>query len=136
MTASLPDLLESTTYNTSDSEVWKKLPDMPCFSSSINHFQGHLITFTGMSLDVQPYKHNPMHRFHLYNPKNESWDCVETNFDGYVWGRSIHLTDNVIFVIGGTTNTAKFYPDKDDNFVTRCMTIKFTDRLSIYMHNT
>ena len=49
VTASLPELLriQSSNNNTSSSQVWSKLPDMPYSSESINHYQGHLITFTG-----------------------------------------------------------------------------------------
>ena len=132
VTASLPGLLESNSYNTSESEVWNKLPDMPCFSSSINHFQGHLITFTGLSLDFQPDKDKPVQSFHFYNQNSESWDCVQTISSeyAYIWGRSIHLRDNAIFVIGGTTNTAKLYPDKNDDLVTKCMMIEFTKTLA------
>ena len=48
VTASLPELLQSSNNNTSSSQVWSKLPDMPYSSFSINHYQGHLITFTGV----------------------------------------------------------------------------------------
>ena len=47
VTASLPELLQDSNNNTSSSQVWSKLPDMPYSSHSINHYQGHLITFTG-----------------------------------------------------------------------------------------
>ena len=46
-TAFIPELLKSNNKNTNKSQVWKKLPDMPYSSFSINHIQGHLITFTG-----------------------------------------------------------------------------------------
>ena len=44
VTASLPELIQSSNNNTSCSQVWSKLPDMPYSSFSINHYQGHLIT--------------------------------------------------------------------------------------------
>ena len=47
VTASLPELLQSSNNNTNSSQVWSKLPDMPYSACSINHYQGHLITFTG-----------------------------------------------------------------------------------------
>ena len=46
VTASLPELLQSSN-NTSSSQVWSKLPDMPFAAHSINHYQGYLITFAG-----------------------------------------------------------------------------------------
>ena len=49
VTASLPELLQSSNNNTSSSQVWSKLPDMRYLSDSINHYLGHLITFTGRS---------------------------------------------------------------------------------------
>ena len=47
VTASLPELLQSSNNNTNNSQLWSKLPNMPHSSASINLYQGHLITFTG-----------------------------------------------------------------------------------------
>ena len=47
LTAHLPELLQSSNMNTSSSQAWDKLPNMPYSSPSINCYQGHLITFSG-----------------------------------------------------------------------------------------
>ena len=47
VTASLPELLQSSNKNTSSSQVWHKLSDMPYSSFCINHYQGRLIKFGG-----------------------------------------------------------------------------------------
>ena len=60
VTASLPELLQSSNNNTSSGQVWSKLPDTPYSSHSINHYQGHLITFTGAHKVERPDEDNPV----------------------------------------------------------------------------
>ena len=40
VTASLPELLQSSNKNNNNNRVWYKLPDIPYSSLSINHYQG------------------------------------------------------------------------------------------------
>ena len=130
VTASLSELQKSGDKNTS---VWERLPDMPYSSFSINHYQGHLITFTGVSLGERPAQDKPMHQFHLYNPDTKSWDYVATASEGYIWGRSINIKEDVIFVVGGTTGT--IYRGEDDNLVNTCLMLSFTRRGRNVLHN-
>ena len=80
VTASLPEVLQSSNNNTSSSQVWSKLPDMPYSSHSINHYQGHLITFTGDHMIKQPDEDKPVWELvpliHIYTPDTKTWDCV------------------------------------------------------------
>ena len=80
VTASLPQLLQSSNNNTSSSQVWSKLPDMPYSSDCINHYQGHLITFTGDRMVERTDEDNPMFELvpliHIYNPDTKTWDTV------------------------------------------------------------
>ena len=76
VTASLPELLQSSNNNTSSSQVWSKLPDMPYSSYSINHYQGHLITFTTDCEVEQPDEDKPVFKLvpqiHIYNPDTKT----------------------------------------------------------------
>ena len=123
VTASLPELLQSSNNNTSSSQVWSKLPDMPYSSHSINHYQGHLITFTGGHLVELPDEDKPVWELvpliHIYNPDTKTWDCVGDIPHGYYLGRSIHKRDNKILFMGGLTGTHA--TDKDDNIMTTCL---------------
>ena len=110
--ASLPELLQSSNKNTSYSgQVWKKLPDMPYSSYSINHFQGHLITFTGGYKVEQPdegkaaWQSVPL--IYIYNPHTKTWDCVGETTHGYLLGRSVHIMKNKILFMGGLTGKHK-----------------------------
>ena len=88
VTASLPELLQSSNNNTSSSQVWSKLPDMPYSSHSINHYQGHLITFTGDHMIKKPDEDEPVWELvpliHIYNPDTKTWDCVGDIPHGYL----------------------------------------------------
>ena len=90
VTASLPELLQSSNKNTSSGQVWNKLPDMP-YPSHINHYQGHLITFGGIHCVEQPDMDKPVWQsvplIHIYNPYTRTWDCV---------GMNIHWVDQSI----------------------------------------
>ena len=131
VTASLSELQKS---GNNDASVWKRLPDMPYSSFSINHYQGHLITFTGVSLGEEAAAQDkPIHQFHLYNPDTKSWEYTATASEGYIWGRSVHIKDDVIFIVGGTTGT--IYRGKDDNLVKTCLTLSFTRRGRKILHN-
>ena len=123
VTASLPELLQSSNKKTSNDPVtvWCKLPDMPYSSSSINHYQGHLITFCGRCHIEQPgtgeaavYKSVPL--IHVYNLNTHAWDCVGEIPHGYLLGYSIHIAEDKILFIGGGT----FCADKDDYIITTC----------------
>ena len=108
VTASLPELLQSSNKNTSSGQVWNKLPDMPYSSFSINHYQGHLITFGGghkieqTSKDDLVFKSVPL--IHIYNPYTNTWDCVGEISYEYSLGISVHIRDNRILFIGGLTD--------------------------------
>lgn len=108
-TAFIPELLKSNNKITNKSQVWKKLPDTAYSSFSINHVQGHLITFTGDYKVKKPGKFNSVWEvvslIHLYNPSTFSWDCVGDVPCSYLMGRSIRIGENKIFFIGGVTGT-------------------------------
>ena len=122
VTASLPELLQSSNNNTSSSQVWSKLPDMPYTSCSINHYQGHLITFTGACRVEQPDEDKPVFKtiplIHIYNPYTKTWDCVGDTPHGYYLGMSVHISKNKILFIGGVTGTHN--PSVDDDLMTTC----------------
>ena len=127
VTASLPELLQSSNNNTSSSQVWSKLPDMPYSSFSINHYQGHLITFTGGHKIERPDEDKPVWELvpliHIYNPDTKTWDCVGDIPIGYLLGMSVHIREKILFIGGGTGthNTAK-----DDNIMTTCSMLTLT----------
>ena len=79
VTASLPELLQSSNKNTSSSQVWYKLPDMPYSSFSINHYQGRLITFSGGYWVEQPDTGKAVHMsaplIHIYNQRTHMGLC-------------------------------------------------------------
>ena len=120
VTASLPELLQSSNKNTSSGQVWNKLPDMPYSSFSINHYQGRLITFGGayrleQNEDKPAYKSVPL--IHLYNPHTNTWDCVGEIPYEYFLGRSVHIRDDKILFIGGLTGTCHHV---NDDIITTC----------------
>ena len=102
VTASLLQLLQSSNKNTSSGQVWYKLPDMPSSSLSINHYRGHLSTFTGYHHVEQPNTDKPLAKsvpfIHIYNPCTNTWDCVGEIPYEYSMGRSVHIRDNKIFL--------------------------------------
>ena len=122
VTASLPELLHSSNKNTSSDQVWYKLPDMPYSSLSINHYQGHLITFGEGYQVEQPdtgkavYVSVPL--IHIYNLNTNTWDCVGEIPHGYLLGCSVHIRRNKILFIGGLTGT--YHANKDDDLITTC----------------
>ena len=128
VTASLPELLQSSNNNTSSSQVWSKLPDMPYSSHSINHYQGHLITFTGDCEVELPDEDNPVFELvpliHIYNPDTKTWDCVGDIPHGYLLGKSVHIRENRILFIGGLTGTHD--AGKNDDIMTTCSTLTLT----------
>ena len=103
--SSIPELLQSSNKNTCVIQVWKKLPDMPYSSYSINHYQGRLITFSGGHKVEQPGEHEPVWQsvpmIHIYNPDTMTWDCVGEIPYRYLLGKSIHTKENNIFFVGG-----------------------------------
>ena len=128
VTASLPELLQSSNNNTSSSQVWSKLPDMPYSSHSINHYQGHLITFTAGHKVERPDEDKPVWELvpliHIYNPVTKTWDCVGDIPIGYLLGISVHIRENKILFIGGVTGTHD--ANKDDDIMTTCSILTLT----------
>ena len=128
VTASLPELLQSSNNNTRSSQVWSKLPDMPYSSISINHYQGHLITFTGGHKVERPDEDKPVWELvpliHIYNPDTKTWDCVGDIPIGYYFGMSVHIREKKILFIGGLTGTHN--PNKDDDIMTTCSILTLT----------
>jgi len=124
VTASLPKLLQSSNRDTSNSQVWNKLPDMPYSSFSINHYQGHLITFSGGLKVEQSDKDEPVWEsvplIHIYNPYTMSWDCVGDIPHGYLLGRSVHVKENKLFFMGGLTGQYNLRKD-DNDMVKTCL---------------
>jgi len=124
--ASLDKLLQSGNA-CSSGQVWKKLPDMPYASFAINHFEGHLITFTGDQLVERPDEDNPIFKLipfiHLFNSDTSSWNYVGDVPLGYYIGRSIHITENKIFFVGGLTGTHD--PCNNDDLTTTCVLLTF-----------
>jgi len=124
LTASLPELLQSSNNSTSSSTVWNKLPDMAYSSCiwSINHYQGHLITFGGIRRVERPDQEKPVWELvpliHIYNPHTKTWDCVRDIPHGYLLGKSVHIRENKILFIGGATGTHSIR--KNDNMMTTC----------------
>ena len=110
ITASLPELLQSS--RNSSTQIWNKLPDMPYTSHSINHYQGHLITFTGVHIiehsneeidDELPLELIPL--IHVYNDYTKTWDCVGCVPYGYTLSKSVHIRENKILFVGGVRGT-------------------------------
>ena len=128
VTASLPELLQSSNNNTSSSQGWSKLPDMPYSSYSINHYQGHLITFTGDQEVEIPDEDKPVFELvpliHIYNPDTKTWDCVGDIPIGYYLGMSVHIRENKILFIGGVSGTHD--TNKDDDIMTTCSILTLT----------
>ena len=121
VTASLPELLQSSNNNTSSSQVWSKLPDMPYSSWSINHYQGHLITFTG-NYSFKPVNEcRAVSLIHIYNPDTKTWDCVGDIPIGYYLGMSVHIRENKVLLIGGLTGTLD--TRKDDDIMRSCLLV-------------
>ena len=123
ITASLPDLIQSSNKNTNSSQVWHKLPDMLYSSQSINHYQGRLIIFSGDYKIEQPNTDKPVYQsvplIHTFNHYTNTWDCVGEIPCEYLIGISVHISDNKILFIGGFTGTHD--PSKDNDIVTRCL---------------
>jgi len=123
-TASLPQLLQSSNNETSSDQVWNKLPDMPYSSFSINHYQGHLISFNGVEKVEQGTRWRLVPQIHIYNIKNNSWDCVGENTFDYYFGLSVHAKENKILFVGGLTG--EYQAGKHDNLITSCMLLTLT----------
>ena len=125
VTASLPELLQSSNKDTSSSQVWNKLPDMPYSSYSISHYQGRLITFGGSHKVERPdgdklvVQSIPM--IHIYNSETKSWDCVAEIPQAYLLGKSIHTQENTILFMGGLT--VKYSRRNNDDMVMTCFSL-------------
>ena len=142
VTASVSDLIKindknsaglvpnSNSRNMADKSIWKKLPDMPYSSWSINHYKNKLIVFTGDSL-VQPKENGEVlcqnvPLIYIYNPQTFSWDCVDdlsgTIRSDFYLGMSIHINENTILFMGGITGRHEDFND----IATPCYTLTFT----------
>ena len=123
VTASLPELLQSSNKNTSSGQVWNKLPDMPYSSLSIYCYRGRLIVFGGFHRVEQPNIHKLVYQsvslIHIYNPYTNTWDCVGRIPFECLLGTSVHIRENDIFFIGGLTGT--YYAKKHDDIITTCL---------------
>ena len=124
-TVSISELYQRNKKDTNVRQVWKKMPDMPYSSCSINQYHGRLITFSG-NHKIEPqdgnkaiYESVPL--IHIYNPCTNTWDYVGNIPHGYLLGRSVHLAQNKIMFIGGVTGTEHFI--KDDFMMTTCSTL-------------
>ena len=119
--ASLPELLQSNEKDISSGQVWKKLPDMPYSSFSINHYQGRLVTFGG-GYQVEHDGDKPVWQsvplIHIYNPDTRTWDCVGEIPHGYLLGRSVHIRENKFLFIGGLSRSHN--TGKDDDMIAAC----------------
>jgi len=127
VTASLPQLLQSSN-KTSSGQVWNKLPDIPYISQSINHYQGHLIAFNGISPVEYLGEDKPVGQLvplvHLYNSNTRCWDCVDSIDYPYNLGRSVQIRENKILFVGGSTGT--HHVNKEGNIVATCLTLTIT----------
>ena len=129
ITASLPELLQSSNKNTSSGQVWHKLPDMPYSSFSINHYQGRLITFGGShKVEGSRECYKPVVQsiplVHIYNPDTRTWDHVGEIPQTYLLGKSIHIQENMIFFFGGLTG--EYSHRNNDDMVTTCLMLTFS----------
>ena len=130
VTASLQQLLQSSKKNTSSSQVWYKLADMPYSSISINHYQGRLITFGGLHrierLNEEKAVWEAVSLVHIYNPNTETWDCVGEMPYECSLGRSVHIMDNKTLFVGGLTGTCCTF--KDDDLIPTCLILTLLPR--------
>ena len=128
VSASLPQLLQSNN-NTSSGQVWNKLPDMPYCSFAINHYQGHLITFTGDHRVEQPDNDESILQLvpsiYLYNPDTKSWDHVDDTPHGYYLGKSVHINEDKILFVGGLSGE---HDISDDDVMTTCTMLNITSQ--------
>ena len=101
---------------------------MPYSSRSINHYQGHLITFGGCQaierLDKAKSVWELVPLIHIYNPDTKTWDCVGDIPMEYFLGMSVHIRDDKILFIGGLTGTQ--CNNKEDDIMTVCSAITLT----------
>ena len=128
VTASIPELLQSSNKNTSSGQVWNKLPDIPYSSWSINCYQGRLVTFGGGHQVEQTGEDKPVWQsvplIHIYNPDTRTWDCVGEIPHGYLLCRSVHIRENKFVFIGGVTGTHGTRKD----YITTCSILTLSPR--------
>ena len=130
VTASLPELLQSSVKKTRSGRVWHKLPDMPYSSWSITHYQDHLIIFTGDHRIEKPGQSKStwelISKIHLYNPNTKSWDHVGDVPYDYLMGKSVHIRENKILFISGVTGTHTI--GKGDDMLRTCTILTLTSK--------
>ena len=128
--APLSELLKSSNKNTGSSKIWRRLPDMPYSSFSINHYQDRLITFGGVHKVERPDKDQPVWEsvplIHIYNPDTMTWDCAGEIPYVYLLGRSVHIRDDKLLLIGGTHGEHNLA--RNDNMMTTCSILTFSPR--------
>ena len=120
-----PIMYDSNKDQWSTLPVWSKLPDMPYSSYSINHYQGHLITFTGGRRVELPDEDKPVWELvpliHIYNADTKTWDCVGDIPHGYYLGKSVCTREDTILFIGGLTGR-----HNPDDAMTTCSILTLT----------
>ena len=126
VTASLPELLQSSNKNISSGQVWNKLADMPYSSFSINHCQGRLITFGGshpLEIDENKLIHEVVPLIHIYNPHTKRWDYVADIHHGHLLGKSIHIRENELVFISALTD--RYDLNTGDGMMITCSILKY-----------
>ena len=122
ITASLPELLQSSNKNTTSDQVWNKLPDMPYSTFSVDQYQGHLITFGGgyavKQQDNQELSWQSVLLIHVYNPITKTWGSVGEIPHRYSPGRLVHIRENKFFFVGGLTGAYDL--KNDDDLIRTC----------------
>lgn len=123
VSASLPQLLQSKN-SIFGSKIWNKLPNMPYSSNSVNHYQGHLIIFSGDYFDKTTKRWILAPMMYVYNPQTKLWSHIAENHIGYLLGVSVRVSENKIFILGGLTGTHD--TAECDNLVTTCLLVTIT----------
>ena len=121
VSASLSHLLQgSDTTDHPGGQVWKKIPDMPYCLYAINHYGDYLITFIGDCMVELPDEDNAVWKLISLQPRYRQLglcrQCHSWIFLGYI-ARSIHLSPNKIFFVGGLTG--KHYLGNSDDLITK-----------------
>ena len=73
------------------------------FCPSITYYKYHLITFGGDCLIERPEEDHWefVSLINIFNPELKSWNCVGEIPHGYYLGKSVHISNNKILLIGG-----------------------------------
>ena len=135
VTASIPQLLQSSNDNNSNSQVWNKLPDLPYYTTSINYYKNHIVFFTGEQPIEKLNKNKPGWRFvpliHMYNPHTSTWDCIGDIQQGYCFGPSVHVKEGKILFIGGIAAHGEHCASDTDDIIPTCMMLTISPHLTL-----